>query len=154
MNDIADLIVKKARSTPEDTAVGLQCNNVTITKVLVTGGFGLQIKSQGSHFLFPISEAKGAATCFLTAGRCAGVDANAWFHPTVLHANGIPLLKFEWNDNKERKAAIQSLAHLLLNPPLSDIEMETASFDARGHAGWSVDAPMRSESSDVESDDD
>ena len=120
MDDIADIIVKKARSMPEDAAVGLLCNEVTITKVSVTGGFGLKIKSQDSKLLFPITEVEGAVSCFLTAAHCAGVD-NAAYNLTVLHANGIPRLKFSWNADKEREAAIQSLAHHLLNPPLSDI---------------------------------
>ena len=148
MDDIANLIVKKARSTPEDTAVGLQCNNVTITKVLVTGGFGLQIKFQDTYLLFPISEAKGAVTCFLNAAHHAGIgDPASKFNPTVFHANGIPLITFQLNDTK----ATQSLARLLLNPPLSDIEIETASFDARGLVGWSVDTPVPSESDEERS---
>ena len=58
MNDIAELIVQKARAVPVDTGIALTCNNARIAKVAVTGGVGLEVTYEGKMLLFPMTEMK------------------------------------------------------------------------------------------------
>lgn len=138
-----------ARTVPDDTGVGLTCNRSTITKVEVTGGFGLEVKSSGkeSPLIFSMASVLSAVEAFLTAAHISYPDETGYNlskrHPTVYHTNGLPLLGFEWNDKKARAQAQRSLSRILLNPPLCP-EMEkcpkaSISFDARGHVGWDTD---------------
>ena len=50
MQDIAEIIVKKARMMPVDIGVALESNGATIAKVKVTGGIGLEVKVAGGAF--------------------------------------------------------------------------------------------------------
>ena len=143
MQDIAEIIVKKARVTPVDTGVALESNGATIFKVKVTGGFGIQVTSEDRALLFPMAELPMAVQSFLTAVHVGGNDLEK-YRPTLRHTNGVPLLGFEWNDKKERAKAARSVSHLLLHPPLCrEIEAPaeaTIPFDARGRVGWDVDS--------------
>ena len=60
----------------------------------------------------------------------------------LFHANGLPLLTFEWNDKKARESAQRYVSQLLLQPPLCH-DMQTAaqaslSVDARDLSGWDI----------------
>ena len=151
MNDIAELIVKKARSVPIDTGIALTCNNARIAKVAVTGGVGLEVTYEGKMLLFPLAEMKTALQSFMTAAHLSGADTASKYDPKVYHANGVPLMKFEWNCKKSRAKAEASLHRILQKPPLcSEMETEKASipFDARGRDGWDVDSVQTTESMD------
>eukprot|EP00966_Prymnesium_polylepis_P337306 7391985-Prymnesium_polylepis.1 len=97
MQDIAEIIVNKARMMPVDIGVALESNGATIAKVKVTGGFGLQVTSQDRALLFPMAELPVAVQSFLAAALLGGKDNISKFNPTVRHTNGVPLLRFEWH---------------------------------------------------------
>ena len=144
MQDIAEAIVKMARTLPVDTGVALKCNSAVITKVAVTGGFGFEVTSadKTSSLLFPMATVNAAVVSFLTTGRVHEKDFNSRHHPVVFHANGLPLLTFEWNDKKARESAQRYVSQLLLQPPLCH-DMQTAaqaslSVDVRGLSGWDI----------------
>ena len=146
MQDIAECIVMKSRMLPVETGVALQCNGAMIAKVAVTGGFGFEVTSadKKSSLLFPKAELHRAVESFLTAAHVVAVDGAARYKPVVCHANGLPLLSFEWNDIKAKRLAQRSVSDILLQPPLCH-EMQTAaktslSFDARGRHGWDIDS--------------
>ena len=74
MQDIAEAIVKQARTLPGDTGVALKCNGAVITKVKVTGGFGFQVTDTTykiwdtyATLLFPMAAVHAAVLSFLTA---------------------------------------------------------------------------------------
>ena len=143
MQDIAEAIVKMARTLPVDTGVALKCNSAVITKVAVTGGFGFEVTSAGktSSLLFPMAAVNAAVVSFLTTGHVHPDDGST-YHPVVFHANGLPLLTFEWNDKKARESAQRYVSQLLLQPPLCH-DMQTAaqaslSVDARDLSGWDI----------------
>ena len=139
MQDIAEIIVKKAQIMPVDTGVALESDGATIAKVKVTGGFGIEVTSADRALLFPMAELPMAVQSFLTAARLGGNNV----YPTVRHTNGVPLLRFDWTCKKERAHAACSVSRLLLHPPLCrEIEAPaeaTIPFDARGRVGWDVD---------------
>eukprot|EP00966_Prymnesium_polylepis_P271584 6274406-Prymnesium_polylepis.1 len=110
MQDIAEIIVNKARMMPVDIGVALECNRASIAKVKVTGGFGLEVTSEGQVLLFPMAELPMAVQSFVTAARLGGKDCNERYEPTVRHTNGVPLLQFEWNCKKERAQAACSVS--------------------------------------------
>ena len=142
MENIAEEIVKRARMMPIHTGVELECNGVTITKVAVTGGFGVEVRSEDATLLFPMASAVPAARCFVTASTQAG-EMKDRICPIIRHKNRIPLLTFEWNDKKERATAIQQVADFLKHPPLCNetqaAEEATTPLDVRGLVGWSVE---------------
>ena len=149
MQDIAEAIVKQARMLPVDTGVALECNGAVITKVAVTGGFGFQVTDTthkiGDRYvslLFPMVAVHEAVVSFLTTGHEHEEDFKQRYNPVVFHANGLPLLKFQWNDKKARQSAQRLVSQLLLQPPLCH-DMQTAaqsslSFGARGLSGWDI----------------
>ena len=74
MQDIAEAIVKQARTLPGDSGVALECNGAVITKVKVTGGFGFQVTDTTykiadtyATLLFPMAAVHAAVLSFLTA---------------------------------------------------------------------------------------
>ena len=71
MEDIAEQIVKKARMMPQKTGVVLKCNGVSIAKVAVTGGVGIEVRVPYESLLFPFAEIKinAAVECFATAAQ-------------------------------------------------------------------------------------
>ena len=152
MQDIAEIIVNKARMMPVDTGVALESNGATVAKVKVTGGFGLEVTSADQALLFPMAELPMAVESFLTAALLGGKDI------TVRHTNGVPLLRFEWYCKKERAQAACSVSRLLLHPPLCrEIEAPADAiipFDARGRVGWDMDSvrPMVQDPQEMESD--
>ena len=167
MQDIAEVIVKKARMMPVDIGVALESNGATIAKVKVTGGVGLEVKVTAGVFtceeralLFPMAELPMAVQFFLTAAHLGGDQNAEKYHPTVWHTNGVPFLRFEWNCKKARAQAACSVSRLLLRPPLCrEIEAPAEAsipFDARGRVGWDVDSvsPMVEETQENESGDD
>jgi hypothetical protein len=149
MQDIAEAIVKQARTLPGDTGVALKCNGAVITKVKVTGGFGFQVTDTTykiydtyATLLFPMAAVHSAVLSFLTAGHVHEEDFASRYNPVVFHANGMPLLTFGWNDKKARQSAQRLVSQLLLQPPLCH-DMQTAaqsslSVDARGLSGWDI----------------
>ena len=67
MEDLAEVIVKKARTTPIDLGVSLEANGVVIAKVAVTGGHGIEVRHPtGKTLLFPLAELEVAVQCFMT----------------------------------------------------------------------------------------
>ena len=74
MEDIAELIVKKARTVPIDTGIALTCNNARIAKVAVTGGVGLEVTYDGKMLLFPMAEMTTAVQSFMAAAHLSGAD--------------------------------------------------------------------------------
>ena len=157
MEDIAELIVKKAQAVPIDTGIALTCNNARITKVAVTGGVGLEVTYEGKMLLFPMTEIKTAVQSFMTAVHLSGADMASKYDPKVYHANGVPLMKFEWNCKKSRAKAEASMYRILQKPPLcSEMETEKASipFDARGRDGWDVDSVVTESIEESESEED
>jgi len=164
MQDIAEIIVNKARKMPVDIGVALESNGATIAKVKVTGGVGLEVKVRGGVFtsedralLFPMAELPMAVQSFLTAAHLGAIDNSEKYVPTVRHTNGVPLLRFEWNCDKARAKAACSVSRLLLHPPLcreAEAPAEASiPFDARGRVGWDVDSvsPMVEETQENES---
>ena len=77
MEDIAELIVKKAQAVPIDAGIALTCNNARIAKVAVTGGLGLEVTYEGKTLLFPMAEMKTAVQSFMTAAHLSGADADS-----------------------------------------------------------------------------
>lgn len=157
MNDIAELIVKKARSVPIDTGIALTCNNARIAKVAVTGGVGLEVTYEGKMLLFPLAEMKTALQSFMTAAHLSGADTASKYNLKVYHANGVPLMKFEWNCEKAQAKAGTSMHRILQKPPLcSEIETEKSSipFDARGRDGWDIDSVMTESMEESEGEED
>ena len=147
MEDIAEQIVKKARMMPLKTGVVLKCNGVSVAKVAVTGGVGIEVRVPYDSLLFPFAEIDAAVESFMTAAHQAA-DAELSqpsdrHYPVVRHTNGIPLLRFEWNDRAARQKAQVGIAHILKHPPLSDktatVESSTEPFDARGLVGWDAE---------------
>ena len=99
-----------------------------------------------------LAEMKAAVQSFMTAAHLSGADADSKHYPKVYHANGVPLMKFEWN-KKSRAKAEASMHRILQNPPLcSEMETEKASipFDARGRDGWDVDSMVHMTESEDE----
>ena len=144
MEDIAEQIVKKARMMPQKTGVVLKCNGVSIAKVAVTGGVGIEVRVPYESLLFPFAEINAAVECFVTAAqKTPGTERDDRWYPYVYHTNDIPLLHFEWSNRVERKKALVSIARILKHPPLSDktanVESSTKPFDARGFVGWDAD---------------
>lgn len=136
MDDIAEQIVKRARRMSDDTAVRLESNGVVIAKVKVTGGIGLEVRSGNATLLFPKAGIKKAVETFLVAVHTADVDTKSRFSPIVRHANGIAMLTFQWNCNKERASAMASLVEILENPPLcesaTEVEKAMTPMDTQG----------------------
>ena len=141
MEDMTDLIVKRARTMPVDTGIALKCNGAVLAKVKVTGGVGVEVRAEGSTLLFPMAQLDMAVVSFLTSAHTApGFDIlKDLYRPTIRHANGLALLRFEWNDKKERASAQKTIAQYIMKPPLctsTALEASSQPFDARGQVGW------------------
>ena len=142
MDEIAERIVEHARAMPLDTGVGLVCNGVSIVKVRVVGGVGIEVRADGTKLLYPLAFVGDAARCFLTAAHNApGAEHSAKYNPLLRHSNGIAIHGFEWNDKKERDKAVSIVKNTLIYPPLCEQtplgDAETR-MDARGLEGWSA----------------
>ena len=156
MEGLAEMIVKKARSVPTNTAIALTGNKARIAKVAVTGGLGLEVTYEGKKLLFPMAEAKSAVESFMIGAHKSREDINRKFDLELCYENGIPATTCEWNCVKSRAKAEGSIHRILKNPPLSgEMETETASipFDARNRDGWDVESmpsmvPVMTESTD------
>ena len=144
MQDVADCIVKRARTMPVETGVALRSNRARIAKVAVTGGFGLEVSFAESSLLFPMAEIQVAVESFLTSAHMGNVEFSEKHHPVVYHGNGVPLLRFEWNSTSQKVKAHRSVVHFLRNPPLcrgmETPERASVEFDSRGCAGWDVES--------------
>eukprot|EP00966_Prymnesium_polylepis_P069174 1607544-Prymnesium_polylepis.1 len=138
MDHIAEQIVTKARMTPLETGVALECNGVVIAKVAVTGGIGFEVRIANASLLFPYAEVNVAAECFLTTA-CTAPGA-AIHDLAVRHTNGISLLSFDFVSIDQRTNAEVSVVHILKQPPLctktATVENSTEPFDAQGLVGW------------------
>ena len=147
MDDIAEQIVKKARMMPQKTGVVLKCNGVSIAKVAVTGGVGIEVRVPYESLLFPFAEINAAVECFVTAAqKTPGTERDDRWYPYVYQSHerhSARLLHFEWSNRVERKKALVSIARILKHPPLSDktanVESSTKPLDARGFVGWDAD---------------
>ena len=140
MDEMADMIVKKARTMPVDTGIAVTCNGVVLAKVKVTGGVGVELRAQGSTLLFPMAQVDMALVAFISAAHTAprGFDDKDLYVLTIRHANGIALLQLNWN-SKETAAAQKMLAQYIRKPPLcphTALETSSQPFDARGMSGW------------------
>ena len=148
MQDVAAIIVRKAMMMPMDTGVGLECNGATITKVRVTGGFGLEVASGGRTLLFPMAGLLAAVESFLTTAHLGNGNQNDVCHVCdVRHTNGVPLLQLYWNDDKRKRQVVRSVSDILLCPPICR-EAETppestVPTDVRGLVGWDVDSAIK-----------
>ena len=143
MEDMTDLIVKRARTMPVDTGIALKCNGAVLAKVKVTGGVGVEVRAEGSTLLFPMAQLDMAIVSFLTSAHTAqGFDIlKDLYRPTIRHTNGLALLRFEWNDKKERAAAQKSIAQYIMKPPLcpsTALDPSSQPFDSRGVSGWEI----------------
>ena len=142
MEDIAEQIVKCARTMPEDTGVSLECNGIVIAKVKVTGGVGLEVRSGNDALLFAMAAIQTAVRCFLTAAHAAPdlQPNNNRHHPIVRHKNGIAMYNFRYNDPKEHANAATFVIDILQTPPLCKdtptVEKAVTAMDARGLVGW------------------
>jgi hypothetical protein len=58
MDELATLIVKRARPMPVDTGIACNCNGAILAKVKVTGGVGVEVRFNGSALLFPHGAAR------------------------------------------------------------------------------------------------
>jgi hypothetical protein len=85
-----------------------------------------------------------ACSAFTTTARMApDIDHISKFDPTVYHANGISLMKFEYNCKKSRADAHKTIARYMQTPPLckkTEVEPFSQAFDARDKVGWHDDA--------------
>jgi len=147
MEEIAEHIVKKARTIPVDTGVEFDINGVRLAKVAVVGGFGLELTLPGGELLlFPFSRMWEAITAFVTSGWNHGTDlCNRVACVPVKHVSGHTITEFHRNCEKDIKRAKELIKSLLKEPPLykggvaRDVK-DTTLVDARGTSGWHPDA--------------
>ena len=141
MQDLAETILRVARTMPVDTGVALTSNGATIAKVKVTGGVGFEVRSPSAALLYPPVAVKDAARAFLNESHVTGKDHKDKYRPTIHHTNGIAIHSFEWNCTKERHEAMQVVVKTLLCPPLcaaTSLESSSIALDISGGDGWSL----------------
>ena len=141
MDEIVEHIVKKARLMPVDIGVGLTSNSVTITKVKVVGGVGLQVEEDGKTLLFPWAAMETAVNCFLSAVHNApNIEFKERLNPVLRHINGMVLHEFEWNSHKGRLRAAELVVRILKEPPFCadtpGVPKASARLDVQGLDGW------------------
>ena len=144
MDDLAAPIVDRARAMPTRSGLAIKgSREVTMRRVKVVGGFGVEVEQPDNEALliFPWTQLRHAATCFLAAERHGPDGSGDALRLTVVrHASGIPLFECILGNPDDRDMAIQKIVTLFKMPPLSRDSVETpaasVNVDARDLAGW------------------
>ena len=149
MDELAEHIIKKARTVPVKTSISFDLHGVSLTKVAVVGGFGLEVTlKNGNTLLYPYSQAQYAIECFIQSGLEADERSHKCTRSScVFHGgSGHVFANFTEIQSTDAKHVRKLLLHTLKAPPLFNQDAEapnaSSSIDVREMIGWMPeDAP-------------